>query len=178
MNNKGVVTVYNADGQVVAKESEHQITTDIEPAEEVVPSPPVEIVPIVKDIVEIPVKPEPVEEVKPPEPKPVEPVKTATVPVKKDIGWLVKQDPKKYVLQLIGAYENETIVLYLRAFKNDEDKIISFTASNKGKEWHVLVYGLYDNRDQAVAAIEGLPTKAKLMAPWPRSVQSIKDLLK
>jgi DamX protein len=114
-----------------------------------------------------------------------EPVKVPEVktepkpePSVKDIKWLTKQDPKKYVLQLIGAYEQETIDVYLRAFKDTEHKIISFTASNKGKEWHVLVYGLYENRDQAVAAIEELPTKAKLMAPWPRTVQSIKDLLK
>ena len=79
---------------------------------------------------------------------------------------------------MIGAYEQETIDVYLKAFKSNQDKIIPFTASNKGKEWYVLVYGLYENRDQAVAAIDTLPTKAKLMAPWPRTVQSIKDLLK
>ncbi|MEM6998797.1 MAG: hypothetical protein AAF419_03035, partial [Pseudomonadota bacterium] len=41
-----------------------------------------------------------------------------------------------------------------------------------------LLYGLYDTRDQAVSAIDSLPTRAKLMAPWPRTVQSIKDLVK
>ena len=82
------------------------------------------------------------------------------------------------MLQLIGAYEEETINLYLKSFKNGDDKIIPFNASNKGKEWHVLVYGLYDSREDAVTAIEKLPTKAKLMAPWPRTVGSIKDLLK
>ena len=91
---------------------------------------------------------------------------------------MIKQEPKKYVLQLIGAYEKVTIDLYLKSFKNGDDKIIPFSASNKGREWYVLVYGLYETRDQAVAAIEELPTKAKLMAPWPRSVGSIKDLLK
>ncbi len=95
-----------------------------------------------------------------------------------DIEWLIKQDPDKYVLQLIGAYEKDTIKLYLKSFDSDEDQIIAFTTSNKGKDWHVLVYGIYDNRDKAVAAIETLPNRAKLMAPWPRTVGSIKDLLK
>ncbi len=96
----------------------------------------------------------------------------------RNIDWLIKQDPGKYVLQLIGAYEEDTIKLYLKSFDSNDEQIIAFTTSNKGKNWHVLVYGLYDNRDKAVAAIETLPNRAKLMAPWPRTVGSIKDLLK
>ncbi len=192
-NDKSGVTVYNAQGRIIAQES------DIKPpvkevSEEVVVQELIEEeviesgVPIItptedpKSIVQI--LPEPVTEpepepIKAPEPKP-EPVKAPepkSESIVKDIKWLTQQDPKKYVLQLIGAYEQETIDVYLRSFKDNKDKIISFTASNKGKEWHVLVYGLYANRDQAVAAIETLPTKAKLMAPWPRTVQSIKDLV-
>ena len=128
-------------------------------------------------IAEVIPEPEPVVEKKP-QPKPTPKPEPKPEPVIKDINWLKKQDSKKYVLQLIGAYEQETIDVYLKAFNNNQDKIISFTASNKGKEWYVLVYGLYENRDQAVAAIDTLPTKAKLMAPWPRTVESIKDLLK
>ena len=160
------VTVYNADGQVVAKQSEQAIVNAVEKIEAVVPE---TVVQLEKTIETIP-EPEP-------EPEPVKVVKAAE-PLVKDIKWLTKQDANKYVLQLIGAYEKETINLYLKSFKNGDDKIIPFEASNKGKEWHVLVYGLYDNRDDAVAAIEKLPTKAKLMAPWPRTVGSIKDLLK
>ncbi len=138
-------------------------TKNIETLIESIPEPEPEI------ISEVIAKPEPVAEKKP---------ELKSEPVVKDINWLKKQDSKKYVLQLIGAYEQETIDVYLKAFKSNQDKIIPFTASNKGKEWYVLVYGLYENRDQAVAAIDTLPTKAKLMAPWPRTVQSIKDLLK
>lgn len=124
-------------------------------------------------IAEVISKPEPVVKKKlRPQPDP------KAEPAIKDINWLKKQDSKKYVLQLIGAYEQETIDVYLKAFNNNQDKIIPFIASNKGKEWHVLVYGLYESRDEAVAAIDTLPTKAKLMAPWPRTVESIKDLLK
>jgi len=190
LNNKSGVSVYNEQGRLVAQESDMETVVD-EVAEEVVE----ESVPFshttsnTESIVETIPEPEPEPEKEPeviaePEPVKVAEVKTEpkpepkSEPSVKDIKWLTKQDPKKYVLQLIGAYEQETIDVYLRAFKDTEHKIISFTASNKGKEWHVLVYGLYENRDQAVAAIEELPTKAKLMAPWPRTIQSIKDLLK
>lgn len=170
LNNKTEVIVFNADGQVVANESDLQTPTVVESIEEEV-TPVIDTATNAENIVEAIPEPEP-------EPEPVKAVKPPPEPVKKDINWLIKQDPKKYVLQLIGAYEKETIDLYLKSFKNDDDKIISFSATNKGKKWHILVHGLYENRDQAVAAIEKLPTKAKLMAPWPRSVESIKDLLK
>ena len=162
LKNDSEVTVYNAEGQIVAKESDLTIVNPEKVSEKIVPDS--EMVVQVEKIVKTTIAPEPV--VKP------------TAPAVHDIGWLIKQDPDKYVLQLIGAYEKETINLYLKSFKNGDDKIIPFDASNRGKEWHVLVYGLYDNRDDAVAAIEKLPTKAKLMAPWPRTVGSIKDLLK
>ena len=177
VNEETNVTVYNADGQVVAKGSDLQTSAVVESVEASV-IPIIDNVTHVEDNVETAFEPEAVEEVKLPNPMPIEAIKPLAEPVKKDIDWLVEQDPKKYVLQLIGAYENETIDLYLKSFKNGEDNIISFSASNKGKEWHVLLYGLYDNREQAIAAIKTLPTRAKLMVPWPRTVQSIKDQLK
>ena len=202
LKDKSGVSVYNEQGRLVAQESETEKEKReiIEEAIEEVPDdetvvegaapiltspenieaiaetiPAAEPEPEPEPIVVPEVKPEPVAEPEPVVEKKEEP---KSEPIVKDINWLKKQDSKKYVLQLIGAYEQETIDVYLKAFKTNKDKIIPFTASNKGKEWHVLVYGLYENRDQAVAAIDTLPTKAKLMAPWPRTVQSIKDLLK
>ncbi len=166
LKNDNEVTVYNAEGHIVAKESDLSKVIPANESEQVTIER--EVVAQVEQTVEAIIEPEP-------EP---EPVAKPEAPVVHDIKWLIKQDANKYVLQLIGAYEKETINIYLKSFKNGDDKIIQFNASNKGKEWHVLVYGLFDNRDDAVAAIEKLPAKAKLMAPWPRTVGSIKDLLK
>ena len=168
MDTSGVI-VYNPQGRVVAKESDLPPVFKEEVVEEDVFK---EGMPLSEVIAK---KEEFVETL--PEPEPVKAAEPKSEPKVKDINWLRKQDSKKYVLQLIGAYEQETIDVYLKSFVDNKNKIIPFTASNRGKEWHVLVYGLYDNRDAAVAAIETLPTKAKLMAPWPRTVQSIKDLL-
>ena len=96
---------------------------------------------------------------------------------KKDINWLVNQEPEKYVLQLISAIEEETIKNYLEFFDND-DQIIGFSASVYGKKRYILVYGLYDDSDLARAEIEKLPQKARKIKPWARTVKSIKELLK
>jgi type II secretory pathway predicted ATPase ExeA len=194
LNDKSGVSVYNSQGNLVAQEPdiEKEVVEVVEEVAEEAPydenvvkgaAPIISNTENVETVINSIPKPEP-EPVIVTEPEPTMEPKVEKKPevksesVVKDINWLKKQDSKKYVLQLIGAYEQETIDVYLKAFKDKEHKIIAFTASNKGKEWHVLVYGLYENRDQAVAAIDTLPTKAKLMAPWPRTVQSIKDLLK
>ena len=96
---------------------------------------------------------------------------------KKDINWLVNQEPEKYVLQLISAIEEETIKNYLWFFDND-DQIIGFSAPVYGKKRYILVYGLYDDSDLARAEIEKLPQKARKIKPWVRTVKSIKELLK
>jgi len=96
---------------------------------------------------------------------------------KKDINWLVNQEPEKYVLQLISAIEEETIKNYLEFFDND-DQIIGFSAPIYGKKRYILVYGLYDDSDLARSDIEKLPQKARKIKPWVRTVKSIKELLK
>ncbi len=96
---------------------------------------------------------------------------------KKDINWLVNQEPEKYVLQLISAIKEETIKNYLEFFDND-DQIIRFSAPVYGKKRYILVYGLYDDSDLARAEIEKLPQKAREIKPWVRTVKSIKELLK
>jgi DamX protein len=185
LNNKSEVMVFDSQGKLVAKESDLEIVNIVEAKSEaaIAEEETLEVeviqqaVPFSETKPDAEIVPEPVII---PEPEPEKPAAKSEIksePAVKDINWLSKQDPKKYVLQLIGAYEQETIDDYLKAFNDTDKKIISFSASNKGKEWHVLIYGLYAGRDEAVAAIDSLPTRAKLMAPWPRTVQSVKDLL-
>ena len=94
----------------------------------------------------------------------------------RDINWLLQQPPNNYVLQLIGAHEVQTVDAYLRSIPGLADATIRFTTMNNDKPWHVLVYGLYDNRQQALAAIDTLPELAQATSPWPRPVKSIKEL--
>ena len=94
----------------------------------------------------------------------------------KDIDWLMSQSSNKYVLQLISATKTETIINYLKYFDNS-DKIIEFSATVKGKNYHILVYGLFDSSDLARAEISKLPEKARQIKPWARTVGSIKELI-
>jgi len=77
------------------------------------------------------------------------------------------------VLQLIGAYDQQTLVKFLQGQSAIFNKIAMITTYNDGKPWYVLVYGVYPNRDAAAAEVVSLPAKVKSYRPWPRSIASI-----
>ena len=94
-----------------------------------------------------------------------------------EIIWLNEQDSAKYVLQLLGAQERKTIELYKNSFADPDEQLRVITTLKDGKEWHILIYGLYESREKAKESILGLPARAKQLSPWPRSIESIKTQL-
>ncbi len=93
----------------------------------------------------------------------------------KGADWLKQQAASKYVLQLIGAHDPDVINKLLAANPSIYDKVARFTTVNDDKRWYVLVYGLFDGRDQAAAHVPKLPKGLQALGPWPRSIASIQQ---
>ncbi|MFQ5659384.1 MAG: AAA family ATPase [Gammaproteobacteria bacterium] len=91
----------------------------------------------------------------------------------KGLDWLRQQPAESYVLQLMGAYDQDTIKKFLGEQPTLNDKLAAFSTSNAGKPWYVLVYGIYPNRDVAAAAIDQLPAAIRSEHPWPRPIAGI-----
>ncbi|MDX1519661.1 MAG: hypothetical protein R3318_06015, partial [Gammaproteobacteria bacterium] len=109
-----------------------------------------------------------------PEPEPVsKPTATPAGPGFRGADWLKQQSPEQYVLQLLGAHDPDVINKVLSANPSVFGKVARFTTVNNNKRWHVLVYGLYPDRDRAVANIPDLPKNLQALGPWPRSIASI-----
>lgn len=96
----------------------------------------------------------------------------------KDSAWLNQQSPDKYVLQIMGAHDPEVLTRLLSSNPSIYDNVARFTTVNNNKRWHVLVFGLYDNHDAAVAGIESLPKNLRALGPWPRTIASIQEDLR
>ena len=103
-------------------------------------------------------------------------IKKVETEPKRDMKWLLTQKPTDYVIQLIGAREKDTINVYLDKLKEERDDIIQIETINANEPWHILLYGHYPNRQQAVTAIENLPNAAKKLSPWPRTIKSLQQL--
>ncbi len=92
--------------------------------------------------------------------------------------WLRAQSDHSYVLQLIGAVELATITHFLQQARLDREKIALFKTKQSGKDWYVLVYGLYSDPEKARAAITSLPKNVQAEDPWPKSIASIHAAMK
>jgi len=90
--------------------------------------------------------------------------------------WLRQQNPTAYTLQVIGAYDVETLRKFL--VKYSLTNIAFFKTTHRNKDWYVLLYGIYPNRREALLALEQLPaTLRQSTQPWARSFASVQKLI-
>lgn len=92
--------------------------------------------------------------------------------------WLRQQSGDRYVLQLIGAVEMATIKRFLKGAQVDHKQLSLYQTIQADKPWHVLVYGLYSDREEAKIAISTLSKDVQQGKPWPKSISSIHKAIK
>lgn len=92
--------------------------------------------------------------------------------------WLKKQNPAAYTLQILSTYEKDAIPGFIERHRIQGDFALIVT-KRRGKPYYKLVYGLFDGREQAVAALNRLPASLRRTTrPWPRPMQTIQAEIK
>jgi DamX protein len=152
------------------------------PTSTVTPTPPTVVAPAITTSTETTksaktepttVEPEspPTEQISPLE-QPTE--KTSTI---RGEAWLRTQNPNDYTLQILGAHDELTLQRFLVEYPLEQ--IAVFETRYRGKDWYVLLHGIYPNRQQALAALEKLsPMLRQKTQPWTRKLASIQKLIK
>ena len=92
-------------------------------------------------------------------------------------AWLQQQNPRHYVLQIRAVGSETALKKYIQTHRL-EDKAAYFRTMRDGKPWFSLVYGLYPDREAAVAAKARLPAGIRKQGGWPRSIESIQAAIK
>jgi DamX protein len=87
-------------------------------------------------------------------------------------AWLLQQSPGSYTLQLIGVQEEAGVSRFLGRHQLP-GQTAYFRTSREGKPWFPVLYGIYPNRNAAVAARDRLPESLKKAGAWPRSLESV-----
>lgn len=85
---------------------------------------------------------------------------------------LLSWNANGYTLQLLGARKEASVVGFIDAHP-DKNKFYYFSTIYKEKPWYVIVYGQYQSRNEAVAAIRSLPDDLKKQKPWARSIKGV-----
>jgi DamX protein len=87
-------------------------------------------------------------------------------------GWLMRQAPERYTLQLFGTSNLERMVAYVNR-QEDISEFALLTLDRDGEPWYVVTYGLFSTPGAARDAAENLPGSTGRIDPWVRKVESV-----
>ncbi|MGE0486608.1 MAG: SPOR domain-containing protein [Gammaproteobacteria bacterium] len=89
--------------------------------------------------------------------------------------WVLTQKPGAYVVQVFGGSTRAAAEKYLRGQGALRGRAAVLDLRRNGAPWHVVVWGLFPDRNAAAAAIATLPAAVRAAGPWPRSVGSLTE---
>ena len=89
--------------------------------------------------------------------------------------WILAQDPKQYTVQL-AAFWKETGLKSFLSKSEIRDDLGFFSFKREGRTWHAVIYGVFEQYEQALQASRALPKHLKTTSPWVRKFSAIQRL--
>ncbi len=93
-------------------------------------------------------------------------------------AWLLQQPETSFSLQLLGSRNEQSIAGYIRQHQLDEQQAAYYRGLYRGGAWYVLMYGVYPNKEAAVAGRDALPVQVRQAKPWPRQLKSVHESIR
>lgn len=91
--------------------------------------------------------------------------------------WILGLNAGSYTLQLLGARDEKSVQSFAR--KYDKNKQMAYYKTwLKGKPWYVVIFGEFDSKEHAQAALVGLPKELRDKKPWTRSLKDIQGVIR
>lgn len=94
-----------------------------------------------------------------------------------DANWLLGQSEDAFTIQLVGTHSAQNLTRFIRN-QGLRKGLAHYTVERKNKDWFVLVYGVYADREAAVAARKQLPEKVRANNPWIRRLGEVHELIR
>lgn len=110
-----------------------------------------------------------------PEPS-TQPVTDEKRPAMLDRKWLLSRLTGRYTLQLLGVRDERALLSFVEE-NHLENKVAYLQTTHQGGPWHVLFYGDYASREEAMKDRDQLASKLRGVQPWPRTFASVHEQL-
>ena len=94
-----------------------------------------------------------------------------------DANWLLGQAQDAYTIQILGTHSPKNLTRFIRSQGLDEG-LAYYTIERKGKDWFVLVQGVYPDRATARLARAQLPEKVRANNPWIRRLDEVHEMIR
>ena len=98
-----------------------------------------------------------------------------TIPFPPD--WLLKQDPNAYTVQIVASPSQENLFAFTEKYFEDQQTAY-YVKSRQEKQWYILVYGVFTSREEALAAIEKLPSEVQKNKPYALQIDKIHQVIR
>lgn len=82
-----------------------------------------------------------------------------------------------FTIQLLASQSKDDVVRYSKKH-HLQGKAVYYLSNLNGKSWYVLVYGIYDSKAEAQAALNKLPASLREQNPWVKSMGLVKNSMK
>ena len=83
------------------------------------------------------------------------------------------------VIQLLGSYNRAGALDFIARWQGKvSGRLYLYQTRHNNKDWHVVVAGIYPNRDKAKQAVAAMPGLLRQQSPWVKDVQTVGKLLK
>ncbi len=87
-------------------------------------------------------------------------------------GWYARQAGSRFTLQILGSRSESGAQAFVREHGAEYRY---FRKQHQGQPLYVVTYGSFATRDEAQAALRGLPAKVQAGKPWPRNFAGIQQ---
>lgn len=92
-------------------------------------------------------------------------------------AWIKGLNSKYYTLQLMASHDDQGIRNFLQE-RGVSSQYAVYSSEKNSKPWHVIIYGVYENREFADLARKELPSYLKDYSPWVRNIGEVQNTLK
>lgn len=116
-------------------------------------------------------------EAEPDAPQPAPVPDSGFAPQVRSAAWILQQPASAYTLQLASFSTAERAAEYLADQANPED-FARFRLQRDGRILHVVLYGRFDSRPEAVAASAALPQSVGRVEPWIRTFGQVQEAVR
>lgn len=98
-------------------------------------------------------------------------------PFSKQETLLLNRKPEHYTIQILGMHDLQKLKLFIN--QNPlKSKMVFYKTTREGKVWYVVVYGDFETKQKAEAALLTLPQAIQKNKPWTRSLREIQGAIR
>lgn len=128
--------------------------------------------------------PQPMESVVKPMVRPIQKDNTTTiVPPEPELptffkqDWVMKQVSTDYTFQLMGSWDREEVYDFIEQYALVGDVAV-FESMRQGRVWHVLIYGVFNDKKTALKSSSEWPTPLNTLPSWLRRFDSVQEQIR